>query len=468
MENYEQDINILNEHFVKRFGNRYLVTTPIGTWCFLSHEEYEKFRRAEFDRKLSEKLVNHGILLNRDNLKLVLKNITRRYSFLGDRSLLLILVVTQKCNLSCEYCHADASPMRSESMSLEDIPHIVEFINSMPDDMSVTIEFQGGEPLLNFDFIQEFLNTRDKIRRKVLSFRIVSNLTLFDEDMAKFLSDHRMTLSTSLDGPKELHDFHRHRISGAGSFEDVVRGISLAREHNISVGSIATVTSRSLEFGPEPIMDTYLKVGLRSIFYRPLRLTGRAHLKWDLDVTPRGYRDFVERALRYEYFLKKKRNSFIEDVYIKRYLDKIFRIEKPYMCDRSVCGAGINQLALVPNGRVYPCDALRGIPGFISGSYFTDDYSKTIERFSELRELCNETFPLCNTCIYSPFCGLCIADNLGKYGSPIPYTSLDEDCSIKKQIFEFIFSGLHDQTWIEIFKEIYGGRRICSSLSLQR
>ena len=55
--------------------------------------------------------------------------------------------------------------------------------------------------------------------QKNLEFVLCTNLTLIDESILKFLKNHRVMISTSLDGPKELHDVHRVSRNGESGYD---------------------------------------------------------------------------------------------------------------------------------------------------------------------------------------------------------------------------------------------------------
>lgn len=67
----------------------------------------------------------------------------------------------------------------------------------------VTFEFQGGEPLMNFDtlqFIVEYAEEQNQSCGKNLEFSVVTNLMLLDEEKLEFLAEHKVSICTSLDG----------------------------------------------------------------------------------------------------------------------------------------------------------------------------------------------------------------------------------------------------------------------------
>ena len=89
-----------------------------------------------------------------------------------------------------------------------------------------------------------------------------------------------ISVSTSLDGFRELHNRNRPYISGEGTFDDVIRGIEIIRSRGIRLGAIETTTRHSLS-EPEKLVDTYYDLGFRDIFIRPLTPLGCANKSWE-------------------------------------------------------------------------------------------------------------------------------------------------------------------------------------------
>ena len=61
--------------------------------------------------------------------------------------------------------------------------------------------------------------------QKQLTFALVSNLSLMDEDKLKWLLDHGVDICTSLDGDKKTHNWQRTYKDG-DSHEKVVHWIN--------------------------------------------------------------------------------------------------------------------------------------------------------------------------------------------------------------------------------------------------
>jgi uncharacterized protein len=111
----------------------------------------------------------------------------------------------------------------------------------------IKIEFQGGEPLLNFGLIKTVVSAaqrRSEIVGKKVDFVIASNLALLDDAVLDYCKSNEILLSTSLDGPGELHNKNRPR-PGGNSYELAVAGIRRAKEV-LGPDRVASVTSMTM------------------------------------------------------------------------------------------------------------------------------------------------------------------------------------------------------------------------------
>jgi MoaA/NifB/PqqE/SkfB family radical SAM enzyme len=180
---------------------------------------------------------------------------------------------------------------------------------------TIKIEFQGGEPLLNFPLIRQIVETarHDAPPGKTLEFVIATNLALLDDDVLDFCRENSVLLSTSLDGPADLHNRNRPR-PGGNSHQLATEGIrraqtALGRDR---IGALMTTTEASLD-RVEDIIDEYLRLDLDGIFLRPLSPYGFAVKTKQFDrYRGRDWLKFYERGLRYILDINKSGRHFPE------------------------------------------------------------------------------------------------------------------------------------------------------------
>lgn len=165
---------------------------------------------------------------------------------------LLILQVTQNCNLRCEYCvySEDYVGRKHNCAKMEfEIARdaIIFFMKRSRGDTVVTINFYGGEPLLNFSVIQECVKyVEDNYGARKVFYGITTNGTILDEEIMSFLEKKRFRVVISLDGNEEENDKNRKYINGDGTFRTIYSKLEKIREcfpelwENISFNRVKT------------------------------------------------------------------------------------------------------------------------------------------------------------------------------------------------------------------------------------
>lgn len=158
--------------------------------------------------------------------------------FLENQRRLLILELTQKCNLACEYCcyghHYLQSGQRRESvLPLETAQRVIrDFVNHRLKRCS--IGFYGGEPLLEFELLKQVVCFAEECagqRGMKPEFSVTTNGTLLTDERIHFLVEHNFSVVVSIDGPKETHDRYRVFQDGLGgdgrrgSFDIVIKNV---------------------------------------------------------------------------------------------------------------------------------------------------------------------------------------------------------------------------------------------------
>ena len=261
------NISINNYRFAE-FEERYFLTTDHGSHCFLDEEEFKMLKNEEFDPALKGKLLDVGVLLDEGNFERVVGLTRKRNSFLFQGPSLHIIVVTLRCNMNCIYCHA-SSKGKTESrydMDTETAKRTVDFIFKSSS-KNIRIEFQGGEPLLNWkvvEYIIEYSLEKNKQEKKDLSFSIVTNMAEMDEEKKEYLIERDVGVCASLDGPKELHDSNR-KFLGGSNYEQVVQWIKRfgqgydTKGKTKKVNALVTLTKKSLNM-PKEIVNEYVRL----------------------------------------------------------------------------------------------------------------------------------------------------------------------------------------------------------------
>ncbi|MCS6984456.1 MAG: arsenosugar biosynthesis radical SAM protein ArsS [Leptospiraceae bacterium] len=133
--------------------------------------------------------------------------------------------VGKYCNQACRHCHVDASPQRTEKMSLPIFEELLAFLDRTPE--IEIVDITGGAPELN-PYFRYFVEEVKKRKRHVIDR---CNLTvLFEEgqeDLPQFLAQHEVEIVASLPHyAKERTDSQR----GKGVYEKSIRALQLLNE----------------------------------------------------------------------------------------------------------------------------------------------------------------------------------------------------------------------------------------------
>src|SRR5438552_1031393 len=143
------------------------------------------------------------------------------------------------CNLDCKYCfylekeklYPDERTWKMNDEVLE--RYIQQYIQSQPS-AEVNFAWQGGEPtLLGVGFFRNVVALQTKYAGgKKISNAFQTNGTLLDDEWCRFLKQHQFLIGLSIDGPRELHDRYRVDKQQKPTFDAVMRGLELLKEHN--------------------------------------------------------------------------------------------------------------------------------------------------------------------------------------------------------------------------------------------
>jgi uncharacterized protein len=432
-----------------------LLTVDSGDWLILSERRFREFESGNADVLLKNILKDKGIIIEDDNREEYIRRLRERYSHLFTGPSLHIVAVTKRCNNACTYCHANA--VADGDVSLDMAPdrarRTVDFIFQSPN-QNISIEFQGGEPLMNWPAVQEivtYAEEKNAALGKNLRFALVTNMTCMDAEKLAFLKAHRVGLCTSLDGPEAVHNANRTYIDGRGTYADVVRRIREIKP-GYPLEALMVTTKNSLPYAKE-IVDEYFQLGFDHIQLRPLLMLGAAQRhNAELSYTADEYLQFWTEAM--DYILELNKQRFFSDRYASHILRKLFTRRNAQFVDlNSPCGAAISTLAYDQTGSVYSCDEGRQYDLFRLGTVDMKygDVFESQDTQSLIRSSVNDC-TLCDACVWKPFCGLCPVCSFAKTGNLIPILSRDDRCRILDGQFSYLLQKIVEDRHNETFR----------------
>ncbi|MCD6310034.1 MAG: SPASM domain-containing protein [Candidatus Eremiobacteraeota bacterium] len=339
----------------------------------------------------------------------------------------MCLHVAEDCNLACKYCFRGDATRKKLRMHVEDARDAVDFLLSMPN-RSIELDYFGGEPLLNWPLLEEVIPyaiKRAKEEGKSIKQALTSNCILLDEKKLKFLCDHEVSLTLSLDGPPHIHDRFRVTEDGKGSWHKVFPNLIRAVRYGRDVCVRGTYTRETINFA-DTVRFLVEEAGIKILSLEPVTGYG----EWgitdsDLDEIEKQY----EKLAVYYDNMRKDGRSF--DFYHFRLPLYNF----PCLEKRMIgCGAGAEYLALGADGYIYPCHRFVSNKDWIMGKVkepvWETDIHRKFRRNSWIKN------PVCSSCWARLFCGGgCPAS---RYEANGDIDRLDElSCSIFKLRLEF-------------------------------
>lgn len=346
----------------EKINNRYLVSNMMGCWDALTEDEFRQLNslRVMEGGALFTRLLGRGLIVDSDNISRVIQDYRNLNANLFLDTSLHIAVLTKRCNLRCTYCHAEGGAS-SEDMSIETAGRVLQYLFDVRTN-SVTLEFQGGEPLLNWPVVQFLTENARKFNTlgKNLNIVIVTNMMLLDDEKMKFLADHNVLICTSVDGPQDIHDKNRVDVAGRGTYAKVVEKVERYRnKFGRKVHMLPTITKHSLAH-PERIIDEYVRLGQGEIALRPVNKIGYACGNWhDVGYTAEEFNDFYSRAMAYIMKLNTS-GTYLSERIARIILTKALLKQDPgYVDMMTPSGAGRSVMSYAPDGGCYPSDEAR-------------------------------------------------------------------------------------------------------------
>ncbi|AEV27180.1 His-Xaa-Ser repeat-associated upstream radical SAM protein [Azospira oryzae PS] len=461
---------LLPFRFERLEGGEVVLTNAVGEFAFLPQEKLQ----ALVDHQLPPTDSDYAMLRMKHILRepgdeatlelLALKTRTR-LSHLANFTNLHLFVVSLRCDHSCQYCQVSrqSEDKAAFDMTRETADKSLDIVFRSPN-QAIKIEFQGGEPLLNFPLIQyvvEKAEQRNVAEQRNLQFVITTTLSLATDDILGYCRDHSIILSSSLDGPEDLHNKNRPR-PGRDSYARFVDGLNRARDivGYDAVSALMTTSPASIA-RVKDIIDEYVRLGFNGIFLRHLSPYGFAlKTKSYQAYNTEQWLKFFKEGLDYIIELNKAGIPFIEH-YSNILLTKMLTSTDPGFVDLSnPSGAGITAVVFNYDGEVYASDESRmlkemGDASFRLGNVHENSYEEIFTAeglLTALEESFTLSVPMCTDCAFEPWCGADPVFHHGMYGDMLGRKPESEFCKRTTGVAKYLLEIMKkDQEAKELF-----------------
>jgi len=454
-----------------RIADQILLVNEAGEYLFLPADIFRQFIKYSLPKEHRSFLdLKSKHLVTDTELNLVIEMLATKYrtkkAFLLDFVCLHMIVPTIRCNCNCRYCQVAskgiAPPSGLTDMSSKTAANIIRNILQCPS-KNIKIEFQGGEPTLNFPIIKYIIDECSKKHEKNIEYVVCSNLTEVSNDMLRYFKANNIILSSSLDGTKEMHDKNRLRLDGKSSYDMFVSNIERVRTYlgKDGVSALLTVTNENINYLRE-VVDEYRRIGFYSIFIRPINPYGRARCNNELpSYSPEQFIEAYLDALTYCIQLNMDGEKIIEE-FALILLQRILTPFPTYYVDlQSPAGAGIQCAIYNHDGNVYVSDEGRmlaemGDKTFLMGNVNEQDYAAIFHNEfvrSLVKNSLLECSPLCSDCPFLPYCGSDPVRDYVENRALFMASPSSASCRQKKPIFEYLMKLIqkNDDAVMDVF-----------------
>lgn len=317
--------------------------------------------------------------------------------------------MTEACNFACKYCYARAvskAPRMSEDMARLIVRRIIK---ELPRE-DFLVEFHGGEPTLNLPAIlaaADECHKQAQLTGKLVRVMMQTNGSLLTKEVFQKLTDAKIQVGVSCDGPEELHNLNRVYYDGRGTWSSVMRGIENTGR---KVGVLAVVHKPEkyvevLDFVVKHLGMKGARVNYSSCFGRAIDAHRDEYNQDRAEYFGHQWLKMTDYALDYQRSTGTQLTIADMDTYITNIVSKA----RPHMCNRTPCGLGNSLLTFNHKGDIYICDELCNNDKFKMGNMADpQNLAEVMEEspvVAEAQSRSVETIPKCSTCTWRHFHG---------------------------------------------------------------
>lgn len=325
---------------------------------------------------------------------------------------IVVLSITNRCNLSCEHCYIEALDKKyKDELTTDEARGLIDDLSEMG---VPVLLFSGGEPLIREDIFELGSYARERGIRIVIS----SNGTLITKELAVRIKETGFGyVGVSIDGLSRTHD----RFRGIpGSFDMAINGLRVLRQEGVRVGVRFTINKHNYRELPQ-IIDLVVKENIPRFCMYHLVYAGRGREMVKQDT-------INEDRLRYIEFLCQKAlelywagveteilttDNHADGVVILDYIAKNHPQRRNEIIEllkrRGGCSAGVKIANIDPKGNVHPCQFWQDLSlGNIREERFSQIWNNPANEFlDKLRNKEKYLTGRCGQCNYKDICGGC-------------------------------------------------------------
>ena len=323
-----------------------------------------------------------------DFKKLVQYKIYKSQTFKEPDNETLMLIPSERCNLRCSYCYEhNKVPLRMDIQTAKDA--LQNAFTELQSGKCLKIEFRGGEPFLEFDFIRDVCDWVIKtFPGKRFFFYAATNGTCFTNEAKAWLQKHKeiFVAPLSIDGARATHNHNRSNSFDLIDFDFIFNTWDNPSTYTTILPENAAEVFKDLKF----LMDKGFEIRANIEFAQ----------QWSCEQLMKLAENFKKLA---DYALEKHISNHINLLSCHGFLDYVHGTNAVIKENRKhflACNAGSHRRIVAADGKMYPCHA------FVPSAFNWSKVSKDSDFFAKLKteelhppECCNcNFFYLCHIC----------------------------------------------------------------------
>ncbi len=412
---------------------------------FCNKETVNKIKTLNFKKKdpLIKYLTKNRFIIKasrkpKDEINYLIKK--EGLSFSKPKFKVFYMIITTACNFRCKYCYLSSLvDHKPRVMSLETskraLNYFYNYIKKVKDEPPKLVLY-GGEPLLNTEvmkFVIEDVRKNEKHKNiPHVSLILITNGSLLDKGITKFLKRNKILVAVSLDGPKNINDSNRVYKSGKGTYDDTIKSIKLLLDEGLNPTISCTVNNNNVGKLTKVIPWMVKNFKINSLGLN-LFSGGDCSNKLIKRLSKNSARQVINA------FKICRKYGVYEDTILRQMT--AFVDEKPNIY---YCAATGREISVDPDGNLATC------PAFLNTKMFNlnIDNNPVLEKNPEFKKWVRRS-PLlnkkCYSCIALGICGGGCAFNSYKNHKHI-YAKDEFYCEYAKSVAEWMLKDLHKIT----------------------
>lgn len=346
-------------------------------------------------------------------------------SYMQNNLSLLILQVTQNCNLRCKYCVYSGSYTNrvhtNKRMDFEIAKKAVDFYYDHSKNTEIaSVSFYGGEPLLEFELINKVVAyCEKKFAGKQLNINMTTNATLLTRKIMDFLQSHKVNLTISLDGPEEIHNEGRvFADSKTGTFAKIMENLKeferLYPEYVDTIGFNAVLgENNNFKVSSDFFSFDFLKkatVTFTTVSNRDVIDEKNIQEEFTINYKYELFKMFLHCIGR----LSEENVSKLMSAHINKIKNSIHDyLRTPFISEGKThpsgpCVPGMNRLFVTVDGEFFPCERVSESNDIFKIGNLNEGFQ--IEKVKKLMNIAKLTEKQCSQCWAMGYCDSCAAD----------------------------------------------------------